>query len=153
VTRFARSVVTSTFTTSLDFVVLTALVELAGTTYALATFVGTLVGATSNFVINRAWAFEATAGHPGRQAVRYVMVQIGSAVIHTLGVWSLTRFAGVQYLVAKFGVACAAYLGWNYPLNHRFVFPRSRAPAPSLLHLRDGTRDRTQVSSGAELET
>jgi hypothetical protein len=44
---FARSALTSIVTTSFDFVVLAALVELAGASYALATFLGTVVGSTS----------------------------------------------------------------------------------------------------------
>lgn len=78
-TRFARSAITSIFTTSLDFALLAALVELAGLGHPLATFLGTLVGSTSNFLINRSWAFRAGEGRAGAQAVRYVLVQLGSA--------------------------------------------------------------------------
>jgi putative flippase GtrA len=120
---FPRSALTSVLTTSLDFGVLAALVELAHANYVLATFIGTVVGATSNFLINRWWAFAATGGHPGGQAARYVAVQAGSSSIHTAGVWLLTRFAGTRYLIAKVVVSMFAYLVWNYPLNHYFVFP------------------------------
>lgn len=112
---------TSIFTTSLDFAVLAMLVECFGVAYALATFLGTLVGSTSNFLINRRWAFAAHAGHVGHQALRYLLVQIGSIALHTAGVWLATG-AGAEYLVAKVVVACAAYLVWNYPLNRAFVF-------------------------------
>ena len=119
--RFARSALTSIGTTSLDFLVLIALVELAGVGYAPATFIGSLVGSTSNFIINRAWAFEATADRAHRQAARYVLTQLGSAGLHTLGVWALTRVC-VGYAIAKVVVAVAAYLVWNYPLNRWYVF-------------------------------
>ena len=120
---FPRSAATSIFTTSLDFGLLAALVELAHVNYVLATFLGTVLGATSNFLINRQWAFAASDGHAGHQAVRYLAVQTGSAALHTSGVWLLTWFGGARYLVAKVVVAVAAYLVWNYPMNHYFVFP------------------------------
>jgi putative flippase GtrA len=123
---FPRSAATSIFTTGLDFALLAALVELAHVNYVLATFLGTVLGATSNFLINRTWAFAATQGHVGGQAARYALVQVGSATLHTSGVWLLTAFGDVRYLVAKVIVAVAAYLVWNYPMNHLFVFP---APA------------------------
>jgi putative flippase GtrA len=125
--RFARATATSIFTTSLDFALLALLVECFGVNYALATFLGTVLGASSNFLINRVWAFRAAEGHAGHQAARYFLVQLGSSAIHTTGVWLATR-AGIEYLVAKFAVACLAYLVWNYPLNHAFVF-RTHVPS------------------------
>lgn len=119
--RFARSTLTSIFTTSLDFALLALLVERFGVGYALATFLGTVLGASSNFLINRAWAFRAADGHAGHQALRYALVQVGSSALHTSGVWLATR-AGAEYLVAKVAVASLAYLVWNYPLNRTFVF-------------------------------
>jgi putative flippase GtrA len=121
---FPRSVLTSIATTSLDFIVLAGLVELAGVNYVLATALGSLVGSTSNFLINRRWAFRARDGHLGHQAARYVAAQLGSASLHTSGVWLLTRFGGVRYLVAKVVVATLAYLVWNYPVNRYWVFRR-----------------------------
>ena len=127
--RFAKSAITSIFTTSLDFALLAGLVELAHVNYVLATFLGTVLGASTNFLINRRWAFEATAGHAGHQALRYLLVQIGSATLHTTGVYTLTHFGGAPYLVSKVVVAVAAYLVWNYPLNHYFVFGLSSSRA------------------------
>jgi putative flippase GtrA len=126
---FPRSALTSLVTTSLDFALLVALVELAGASYALATWCGTVLGSTSNFLINRRWAFAARGGAIPGQAGRYVLVQIGSSALHTLGVWQATRL-GIAYMVAKVVVAIAAYLVWNYPLNHHFVFSRPREAAP-----------------------
>ena len=119
---FSRSATTSIFTTSLDFGLLAGLVELAHVNYVLATFLGTVLGATSNFLINRRWAFASADGHAWHQAARYLAVQAGSAALHTSGVWLLTRFGGVRYLIAKVVVAVGAFLVWNYPMNHCFVF-------------------------------
>ena len=120
---FARNTLTSVFTTALDFAALTGLVELAGVNYVIATFVGTVIGATSNFLINRAWSFKAAAHAPlHHQALRMLPVQVGSSGLQTLGVWLFTRFAGLPYVASKLVVAVLVYLGWNYPLNRYFVF-------------------------------
>ena len=121
---FWRSVLVSICTTSADFGLLMLLVEVFHVNYVLATFFGTLLGSTSNFLINRAWTFYATDGHAGYQAMRYLMSQAGSIALHTNGVWLFTRFLGFRYFVAKVVVACLAYLVWNYPMNKYFVFRR-----------------------------
>jgi putative flippase GtrA len=123
---FTRSALTSILTTSLDFAVLAALVELGHVGSTLATFIGTVVGSSSNFAINRVWAFR-TDGAAGPQAARYVASQLGSAILHTSGVWLLVRL-DVRYLIAKVVVAVAAYLVWNYPMNRWFVFRYGQAP-------------------------
>ena len=153
---FRRSTLTSLATTSLDFVVLAALVELAGVGHVLATFVGSVVGATSNFLINRRWTFRASAGHAGHQAARYLVAQAGSAALHTSGVWLLTRAGAVPYLVAKVVVATLAYLGWNYPVNRYWVFRRDPAddhPERHTHHEQDHEPHRTNLverRSGAQ---
>lgn len=119
---------TSLFTTALDFGTLVLLVEKLGVGYVLATWVGTVVGSLSNFLINKHWAFEVGPGHLGPQAARFLVVQSGASGLHTLGVWLFTRFAGLPYPASKTVVAALVYLGWNYPLNRLFVF-RSSPPA------------------------
>lgn len=128
---FARNTLTSVFTTALDFGTLTGLVELFGVDYVVATFVGTVIGATSNFFINRVWSFEAAHHAPmHHQALRMLPVQVGSSALQTVGVWLFTRFAGLPYFASKLVVSVLVYLGWNYPLNRYFVFraPRERQP-------------------------
>ena len=108
---FSRNTLTSIFTTALDFITLTGLVELAGVDYVLATWIGTIVGSLSNFTINRVWAFDASG-------------------LHTGGVWIFTRFLGLPYPASKLVVAALVYLAWNYPMNRWVVFnPRFSAPA------------------------
>jgi putative flippase GtrA len=132
-TALWRSAATSLATTVLDLGTLTALVELFGVDYRIATFVGTIAGCASNFAINRAWAFEATAGKPHLQLARFVPVQAGASALHTAGVWALTGVARLPYLASKLVVAIAVYLGWNYPLNRRFVFSRETSAGTSQL--------------------
>jgi putative flippase GtrA len=133
---FSRSALVSLLTTALDFGILVALVELAGVHYVLATWLGTLVGSLSNFIINRRWSFGATAAPPEPQLARFVPVQAGASALQTGGVWVLTRFAGVTYVGSKLAAAVVVYLIWNYPLNRLFVF-------------RDGRRDQSRSTGSS----
>ena len=130
--RFERSVLASIFSTAVDFGSLTGLVELFGVDYVVATFVGTILGFATNFLLNRFWAFD-VAHHDWRyQLLRALPIQVGSTVWQTLGVWLVTRFGKLPYEISKLVVATAVYLGWNYPMNKWFVFRVSRAaPAES----------------------
>ena len=121
---FPRSILTSLFTTALDFGALTASVELLHINYVLATWLGTVVGSLSNFSINKHWAFHGSPLALRHQLLRFVLVQAGASALHTLGVWVLTRFGGLPYLGSKTVIAALVAVGWNYPLNRYFVFAR-----------------------------
>jgi putative flippase GtrA len=119
-----RSIITSLITTALDFGVLTASVEIFHIHYVFATWLGTVVGSLSNFAINKNWAFRGSPLSLRHQLLRFVLVQSGSSGWQTLGVWLLTRFGGLPYLVSKTIIAAVVALGWNYPMNRAFVFSR-----------------------------
>lgn len=125
---FSRSVLTSIFTTALDFGTLTTLVEMGGVNYVLATWIGTVIGSLSNFTINRAWAFEVRDHPPTGQFARFLVVQATASFLHTVGVWLLTRFLGLPYQGSKAVISLLVYLGWNYPMNRWFVFRRRAMP-------------------------
>jgi putative flippase GtrA len=126
-----RSIITSLITTALDFAVLTGAVELFHVHYVLATWMGTVVGSLSNFSINKHWAFRGSPLPLRNQLLRFVLVQAGSSGLQTLGVWLITRYGGLPYLVSKTIVAALVALGWNYPMNRAFVFSRHTGDQPA----------------------
>jgi putative flippase GtrA len=127
-TAFRRSLLTSFFTTALDFGTLMGLTELARVNYVASTWIGTVVGSLSNFGINKAWAFSAREAPLAPTFSRFVIVQLGASALQTAGVWFLTRFGRLPYPVSKVVMAATVYLAWNYPLNRKFVF-NPRHPA------------------------
>ena len=135
---FARSALTSIFTTGLDFGTLMGLVELLHVNYVVATFTGTIVGFLANFLINRCWAVDATHGAMHWQFVRVIPVQAGSSALQTLGVWLFTSVIGMQYWVSKIVVSTLVYLGWNYPMNRFWVF--GSRPEPNSAATSDARR-------------
>ncbi len=128
-TSLGRSVLTSIFTTTLDFGTMMGLAQL-GVDYRLATFLGTLVGFLANFTINRYWAFEAHGVSMWWQFARVLPVQAGSTGLQTLGVWLFVGALGVRLWISKLVVASLVYLCWNYPMNRFFVFARKIEATP-----------------------
>lgn len=124
---FLKSVVTSLFTTALDYATLVGLVELLHVHVALATFLGTVVGSLSNFTINKYWAFGAGRHPVGPQIPRFLVVQAGSSAWNTVVVWVLYAPLGIPYPIGKLVAAAAVFLGWNFPLNHAWVFKEARS--------------------------
>jgi len=127
---FLRSLLTSLFTTALDFGTLVGLTELAHVNYVLSTWLGSVAGALVNFMINKQWAFSARHAPTGPAFGRFLIVQAGASGLHTLGVWLFTRFGRLPYPASKAIVAALVYLSWNYPLNRWFVFPTSAPNRP-----------------------
>ena len=124
---FARSNLASLFTTALDFVTLAVLAGYLGVDYVTATWLGTVAGATANFLLNKHWVFAARGQLTAAEPSRFILVQLVASGLHTAGVWALTRYMRLHYLESKIIVALVVYLAWNYPLNRTFVFRARRS--------------------------
>lgn len=124
---FSRATVTSLAATVVDFSTLYCLVEFAGLYYVWATALGALLGAVTNFTLNKYWAFEHKEGKLAVQGMRYAVVSGMSLVLNTSLVFCFTEFAHLRYLISKAVAALVVGWGWNYPLHRYFVFPPSRA--------------------------
>jgi putative flippase GtrA len=114
--------------TAVDFAVMIALVHDGLVSPVIATALGAACGAGTNFALGRHWVFPAgLADGPRHQAARYALVALGSLGLNTLGELALNGGAHVQYVVARLFVSALVSLGWNYPLQRRWVFaPRAR---------------------------
>jgi putative flippase GtrA len=119
---FIKSNLVSLFSTALDMATLAVLARGLGINYVLATWLGTVVGSLTNFVVNKYWAFEAGGSPAGAQLARFALVQFGSSGLNTGTVWALRQHAGLELFVARLVAAVGVYLFWNYPLNRLFVF-------------------------------
>lgn len=120
---FSRSQVASIAATCVDFGLLVLLVESWGVWYVLATGVGALAGAMTNFLMNRYWSFEAGSSDWTGQALRYGLVSGGSLILNVAGVYLVTEAWGSPYAASKLLTALAVGWFFNYPLHRGFVFP------------------------------
>jgi putative flippase GtrA len=119
---FIKAQAASLTATAVDFGVTIFLKELLGCWYLLASVLGTMSGGIVNFSMNRSWVFSAKDKKIHFQAVKYLMVWLGNLVLVSGGVFLLTHYGKISYLVSKIAVSGMVGIFYNYALQKRFVF-------------------------------
>jgi putative flippase GtrA len=130
--QWVRHHLVSVLTTAADFGVMIACVELAHLAPVPATVVGALVGAVTNFTLNRVFTYHATEAALAGQTWRYAVVSGASLGLNAAGEHLFADVLGWQYVVARVVTSVIVSNFWNYPLQRFFVFSarRSQASAP-----------------------
>ena len=97
-----------------------------------ATVVGALVGAGTNFTLNRIFTYHATRQGVARQGWRYALVSGASLLWNAAGEHLFADVLGWHYVLARVVTALIVSNAWNYPLQRFFVFSgrRSQASTP-----------------------
>jgi putative flippase GtrA len=108
--------------TVVDFGTLFLATELLHVWYVLSTGLGALLGAVTNFALNRFWSFEVSHLHWGPQVRRYAVVSAGSLGLNMLGVYGFTEGFGLKYGLSKVITAFLVGLLFNFPLHRGYVF-------------------------------
>ena len=119
---FFKAQAASLTATAVDFLVTVVLKEIFHTWYLLASVLGTISGGMVNFSMNRRWVFSARDKKMFYQAVKYVLVWVGNLVLVSAGVFAMTNYGGISYLVSKITVSLFVGFFYNYTLQKRFVF-------------------------------
>jgi putative flippase GtrA len=88
----------------------------------LATALGALAGAATNFMLNRHWSFVAKDGHLHRQAGRYALVSGLSLLLNSGGVYLVTEFGKIHYAISVVIVSLLIGVLVNFPLQKYYVF-------------------------------
>jgi putative flippase GtrA len=90
--------------------------------YIGATITGNVIGGIILFMLCRNWVFNKYKGEIPFQASKFVLVFVGNIILSTVGVYLLTNYFDVHYLVSK--IICSVLLGvsYNYILQSRWVF-------------------------------
>jgi putative flippase GtrA len=122
VTSFSRAQASSLASTLMDYGVLFLFTEVFHFWYVFSTASGALVGAITNFLINRHWTFQASGGHFSRQAKRYLIVSGGSLLLNTLGVYGMTETFKIHYAISVVLVSILVGFLFNYPLHRHYVY-------------------------------
>ncbi|NCI45169.1 GtrA family protein [Sediminibacterium soli] len=122
---FIRAQASSFTASATDFAVTVVLKEWAHCWYLLASILGTVSGGIVNFSMNRRWVFAAHNRKMFFQAVKYVLVWVGNLVLVSLGVFLMTDYGKIGYLVSKITVSLFVGFFYNYTLQKRFVFKQA----------------------------
>lgn len=121
---------------ALHFIVMTALIELAGLAKPLATTAGFVAGAVLNYLLQHAWVFEADRDHRAAAPTYVLVTALGGVlniILFTIFLAALGRMMMVTDLAQKLIPVAAPYhwaqLGatgavfvYNFWANRRFTF-------------------------------
>jgi putative flippase GtrA len=119
---FFKAQAASLTATAVDFSLTVLLKEWLHWWYLLASVLGTVVGGIVNFSMSRRWVFSAREKKMYFQAVKYVLVWVGNLLLVSGGVFLMTRYGEISYLVSKVTVSIFVGYFYNYKLQKIFVF-------------------------------
>jgi putative flippase GtrA len=119
---FLKAQLSSIAATLVDFLVTISLVEGLHCWYVFGSVVGTITGGCTHFMLGRNWVFKAGEREIQTQALKYLLVWIVYLCLSTAGVYIITHYAGVNYLISKVCVTVVLSVGYNYVLHKKFVF-------------------------------
>ncbi|MEM9921019.1 MAG: GtrA family protein [Bacteroidota bacterium] len=117
-----RSQIAAFLATACDFAIVILLTELLGLWYVASNAIGAFCGAVVSFVLGRFWVFVSLKNKIGDQVVRYLLVSAGSLILNTGGVYLVTEYFGINYVLSKVIVSLFVGLAWNFTLHKYFVF-------------------------------
>jgi putative flippase GtrA len=123
--KFLRFALVGLVGTAAHFMMLTALVELAGLPVVLATTMGFCVGALVNYTLNHRFTFASTEKHTVALP-KFLTISAASAVFNALIVAWLLHHVPVHYLIIQM-VSTGTVLLWNFGANYLWTF-RTQTP-------------------------
>jgi len=95
----------------------------------VATFLASLAGAATSFVLNKYVAFGDRSPISLGQILRFDFVAVVAALLMAVAMKLVTVKLGVSVVVAKLACAAVVFALWTYPVQRRFVFAHGAAAA------------------------
>jgi putative flippase GtrA len=95
----------------------------------VATFLASLAGAATSFVLNKYVAFRDRSPISLGQILRFDFVAVVAALLMAVAMKLVTVKLGVSVVVAKLACAAVVFAVWTYPAQRRLVFVRGAAAA------------------------
>lgn len=105
-----------------DFLITILLVQVFNCWYVIANLSGNICGAFIQFLLCRDWVFKTKTGNKYLQIIKFVAVWIGNLLLSAAGIYLLTNFAGLNYIVSKIITSVILGTTYNYLLLKKFVF-------------------------------
>jgi putative flippase GtrA len=119
---FIKAQASSIIATFFDFLTTVVCKEFFYFWYVIASLIGTIVGGTTNFALGRIWVFNRREKKMPVQVMRYLIIWNGNLLLSTLGVFIVTHYFGLSYIVSKVIVSVTVGISYNYLLQKKFVF-------------------------------
>ncbi len=119
---FLRAQATSVAGSAVDFLATFLLVSVFHIWYVPATITGNVLGGITQFSLARTWAFHAEREPIPNQVLKYLLVWLGNIALSAVGIYLLTEFLHLHYIVSKLIISLILGLTYNYLLQKHFVF-------------------------------
>jgi putative flippase GtrA len=118
-----RLQLTSIIATLADFIITVFLTEFVGLYYVVSNVSGAISGGIVNFSLNRKWVFKLSGNYNlTMQIIKYSMIWVSSIVLNTIGVYLVTEYLNLNYVISKLIVSLVVALSFNQVLQKQFVF-------------------------------
>ncbi len=105
-----------------DYLVTIVLVSGLQCWYVGASIAGNIFGAATLFVLCRKWIFRQGKGSIRLQIVRFILVFAGNMILASIGIYVLTHFLYIHYIISKTIVSVLLGVSYNYIMQKKFVF-------------------------------
>jgi len=76
----------------------------------------------SIFLIGRQWVFQSRGAASFLEAKKYFIAWSGNLILNGTGVYLLTDFMGIHYIIAKLATSLTVAVAYNYPIQKNYVF-------------------------------
>jgi putative flippase GtrA len=119
---FLKAQASSLIASLFDFLTTIVCKEFFYLYYVIASFIGTFVGGVTNFALGRVWVFQRKEKKVPMQIVKYLLVWNGNLLLTTGGVFVVTHYIGLSYIISKAIVSLFVGTFYNYFLQKKFVF-------------------------------
>jgi putative flippase GtrA len=120
--RFLRANLSSIIATTVTWALVVVLTTVR-LHYLVAATVGAIAGAATDFTIKRHWAFDRDAkGHVAHEALRYVLVAIGSLAWNLFAAYLFVDRLGLPPTPGVIVASITVGVAWNNPLHRYVVF-------------------------------
>jgi putative flippase GtrA len=105
-----------------DFLVTFLLADVFNCWYVTSNATGNITGAIAQFILSRTWVFTAARQPVPAQLIRFVMMWTGNIALSALGVYLITHYIQLHYLLSKLIVSVLLGVSYTYLLSKKFVF-------------------------------
>ncbi len=122
---FIRAQSASILGSAADYFTTIILKEFFHLPYVVSSFSGNIMGGICQFLLCRSWAFSGNQGQLKIQVFKYVIVYCGNLILSAAGLYLLTHYIGVNYLISKTLVSIILGVSYNYILQKNYVFIRN----------------------------
>jgi putative flippase GtrA len=120
---FVKAQASSFIASIFDFLTTIVCKEFFYLWYVTASLIGTIAGGVTNFALGRAWVFKKRKEKAiPLQVVKYLVVWGGNLLLNTGGVFFVTHYIGLSYIISKVLVSLSVGASYNYFLQKKFVF-------------------------------